>query len=67
MKLVRVTCSPYPHDDGLPWEYAPDAFVSWADEVFDAGWRKPADAPFPTLEEAIDLVVGMGYEVEVVP
>lgn len=65
-KTYRVVSSPHQEDEGLPWEYQEDAFVSWFDEVFLEGYKKEKDAPFPTPQECIDLLVTAGYHVETV-
>ena len=63
--IYKVVSSPYEEDDNLPWEYEEDAFVNWVDEVFLEGYKKPDDAPFPGVEECLDVLHGAGYEVEV--
>ena len=63
--LYRVTASPYPADEDLPWEYEEEAFIRWVDEVFDEGYKKPEDAPFPSVDKCLSLLEAAGYTVEV--
>lgn len=64
-RLIRVVASPFSHDDGFPWSYGPDEFIAWHDEVFDEGYKKPAPAPFGTLDAAIEDLMMRGYQIEV--
>ena len=78
MTVYRVIESNYHDDTDLPWEYEEAAFVSWVDEVFLEGYKhikdsnhcshceNGEDAPFPTPQEAVDLLEAQGYTVEVV-
>jgi hypothetical protein len=63
---VRVTHSPIEEETNPPWEYEEDWFVSWVDETFLENHKKEGDPPFPTLEEALNIVVTAGYGVEVI-
>jgi len=60
--LIRVLSSPHAADDNLPWEYNPDGFLAWYDEVFREAYKR--DVPPVDLMRAIDNLRGMGYVVE---
>jgi cyclopropane fatty-acyl-phospholipid synthase-like methyltransferase len=60
VRRIRVTYSPWKCDDDLPWEYDPDAFLNWVDEVFFPGGEKPS------IEEAVEHLESQGYKVEVI-
>jgi len=63
--IYRVVSSPWEEDTPFPWDYEEDGFVSWVDEVFLEGY-KHENAPMPDIDEAVEIVEGCGYEVEVV-
>jgi len=60
----RVTSSPFDEPTPLPWDYDEDAFVSWVNEVFLEGYKQEEGAPFPTVQECLDILEGAGYGVE---
>lgn len=64
--IYRVLSSPCEEDGDLPWDYNEDGFVSWVDEVFLEGYKGNLDAPFPSPDECLDILIGAGYEVEVI-
>jgi hypothetical protein len=63
MTSYRVIESKHPDDTDLPWEYEEAAFFTWVDEVFLEGYKGAEGAPFPTPQEAIDLLADKGYTV----
>jgi hypothetical protein len=64
-KLYTITAVPILCEDEVPYSYDEDGFVRWVDEVFMEGYKKPDDAPFPSVGECLDLLEGQGYTVEV--
>lgn len=66
MTIYQVNGSPWNEDTEFPWQYTEFNLIAWVDEVFLENYKKGDDHPFPTLEEALDLLEANGYEVEVV-
>lgn len=66
--LYRITFSPDAgdEDESLPWDYEEAALIGWVDEVFLEGYKKSEDAPFPSLDECLEILEGAGYEFELV-
>ncbi len=50
-------------DDEVPFSYGEDGLVSWVDEVFLEGYKKPDGEPFPSLDECLDILQTSGYVV----
>ena len=63
--VYRVTHSPFKDDDPLPWDYLEDGFISWVGEVFCESYKASVN-PIDTVEEALSIVRGAGYTVEVI-
>lgn len=65
--LFTVTYSPCP-DDKVPFSYEEDGLISWVDEVFLEGYKQdqsaPEGAPFPSLDECLDILLTNGYTVD---
>ena len=70
-RIYRVIGTPQVEDPSskasLPWEYTENSFIRWVDEVFLEGYKKGENAPFPSPEEALNVVREAGYTVEVEP
>lgn len=55
-----------PSDPKVPSAtYEEDAFIHWVDEVLMEGYKKPEDAPFPSIEESLAQALEMGYHIVV--
>ena len=63
-KLYTIVAVPSTCEDEVPYAYDENGFVRWVDEVFLEGY-KHENAPMPDIDEAVEIVEGYGYEVEV--
>jgi len=69
-RTITITSSPYQEDyqngNAPPWIYAEMGFINWVDEIFLEGYKQSDDDfPFPTLDEAIEHIIAMGYTAKV--
>ena len=62
MLTIRIVSSPFPQDEGLPWEYGQAEFLNWYNEVFRAGYKR--NNPPITCLDAVDDLRRRGYAVE---
>lgn len=62
--MIRVLSSPFSEDTDLPWLYDEDNFIAWVDEVFCEGYKR--NNPELSLDDALGIVEGAGYTVEVI-
>jgi phosphoglycolate phosphatase-like HAD superfamily hydrolase len=63
MTIYQVNGSPWNEDEDLPWQYTEHNLIAWVDEVFLENYKDDT-RPFPTIEEALEVLRGNGYEVE---